>query len=319
MNGSWFPYGQQPTKFKRSWIKVYNKVKTVAGKDNVALLWAPNSGNGYPFKNGPYSRDVNSTDWDSALDTNGDGQYDERDDPYTPFYPGDEYVDWVGFSVKLFLTQIYHYGADWFVHDSWITNDVPARGKAENIIRGYPDPIMGSRPGFGSAFDFYKMFSEDRGKPFFITETGATVHLAISEGNGKFAKPNNTDAESRVRIKQGWWRQLLNTTFLQTHPKVKGISFFEFIKYEEESWRDFTTFGKGTELNSPLGNDGGALDGETLEAFRNDVIDQPIGKQIIWGKMVKKDQGSGKSGSLQNFVASSIVALLVIYNFINCF
>ena len=99
MNGSWFKYGQQPTKFIESWRKVYEKVKSVAGKDNVAMIWAPNSGNGYPFVGGPHSINVNSSEYDSTLDTNGDGKFDHDDDPYTPYYPGDEYVDWVGQSV----------------------------------------------------------------------------------------------------------------------------------------------------------------------------------------------------------------------------
>ena len=33
------------------------------------------------------------------LDTNRDGRVTEADDPYTPYYPGDEFVDWIGISV----------------------------------------------------------------------------------------------------------------------------------------------------------------------------------------------------------------------------
>ena len=63
------------------------------------MIWAPNSGNGYPFVGGPHSININSSEYDSTLDTNGDGKFDHDDDPYTPYYPGDEYVDWVGQSV----------------------------------------------------------------------------------------------------------------------------------------------------------------------------------------------------------------------------
>ena len=99
MNGSWFRYGQQPTKFIASWKRVHDRVKEVAGKENVAMMWAPNSGNGYPFIGGPFSVNVNMTDFDRTLDTNGDGKFDHSDDPYSPYYPGDDYVDWVGQSV----------------------------------------------------------------------------------------------------------------------------------------------------------------------------------------------------------------------------
>jgi hypothetical protein len=33
------------------------------------------------------------------MDTNGDGVLDNSDDPFTPYYPGDDMVDWVGISV----------------------------------------------------------------------------------------------------------------------------------------------------------------------------------------------------------------------------
>ena len=35
----------------------------------------------------------------AALDTSGNGQFDTADDPFAPFYPGDDFVDWVGISV----------------------------------------------------------------------------------------------------------------------------------------------------------------------------------------------------------------------------
>ena len=37
-----------------------------------------------------------------ALDTNGDGQLTMADNMYTPYYPGDQYVDWVGMSIYNF-------------------------------------------------------------------------------------------------------------------------------------------------------------------------------------------------------------------------
>jgi hypothetical protein len=33
------------------------------------------------------------------LDTNSNGQVDAEDDPFTPFWPGSEYVDWVALSL----------------------------------------------------------------------------------------------------------------------------------------------------------------------------------------------------------------------------
>ncbi len=42
---------------------------------------------------------INGTAEWHALDTNDDGWVDMYDDPYTPFYPGDQWVDWVGMNM----------------------------------------------------------------------------------------------------------------------------------------------------------------------------------------------------------------------------
>ena len=118
-------YGQQPKKFIASWKRVVSAVRNAAVADNVAFIWAPNSANGYPYKKSTHSNTVSSPNWDSTLDTNNDGAYDKMDDPFTPFYPGDEWVDWVGMS-------IYHYGDNY----PWVHNTVPVPGEAESVLLG---------------------------------------------------------------------------------------------------------------------------------------------------------------------------------------
>ena len=51
------------------------------------MLWAPNNGGGYPFPNGTAIADYLSAPDFKAMDTNGDGQITQTDDPYAPFYP----------------------------------------------------------------------------------------------------------------------------------------------------------------------------------------------------------------------------------------
>jgi hypothetical protein len=278
MNGDWFAYGQKPAAYVRHWTMIVNRVRAAVGRENVAFLWSPNSGNGYPYGQGPFAANINSTSFDPLLDTNGDGRFDERDDPYTPYYPGDDLVDWVGFS-------IYHYGNVWAEPNGWTTNDIPLPGKVEDIVYG--------RNGWGN-YHFYEMFSgsgvggnpQSRsagGKPFFISESSATVFLAINNNRTyNWIRPNNTDSAFRVQMKQNWWRQMINATFLQRFPRIKGLSFFEFVKYEETSWRDFTMLGKGTEMNSIFGNDAGDMNGPVLEAFRADMRGE-LGNLIKWG------------------------------------
>ena len=96
MNGSWFIYGQAPTLYKSEYHKLANLIRSNAPQ--VALLWSPSSGNGYPYPNGKYSV-INGTETAHDLDTNGDGVVGYDDDPYSPYYPESDLVDWVGLSM----------------------------------------------------------------------------------------------------------------------------------------------------------------------------------------------------------------------------
>ena len=101
MNGNWFAWGQDPIAFKASYIKVVNFVRNYVGPNlamNLAFVWAPMAGDGYP-----YGQDSNYINKFPMLDTNKDGVFNTLDDPYSPYYPGDQYVDWVGFSVGFFF------------------------------------------------------------------------------------------------------------------------------------------------------------------------------------------------------------------------
>jgi hypothetical protein len=114
-----------------------------------------------------------------------------------------------------------------------------------------------------------------------ITETAATIHMAVLQTNRNWASVAGSDPQSRVAIKRAWYLQMLNSTFLSTYPKIKGISFFEFIKFEEATWRDFTVLGGDVDVTSPLGNDGTAKDGLVLQAFQKDIANNLSGL-IIW-------------------------------------
>lgn len=200
------------------------------------------------------------------------------DDPYSPYYPGDEWVDWVGFS-------IYHYGNEY----PWEQNVLPPLGKFESIMVG--------DLAYNATFHFYEMFCgsglggspisvSKGGKPFMVTETGSTFHLAKKEGNYWYSL---NPGPGRVDIKRAWWRQYLNTTFLQMYPKFKGVSTFEFTKFEESTWRDFTNMGDtGTGINSPFGNDAGPSNGPVLEALKQDLAN--VETNIQWATVSRPSE-----------------------------
>lgn len=96
MNGPWSAYGQQPVDFIRVWRQFVPILRNYTNM--TAMLWAPNIVESYPYM--PYQVLTNLTDPNSvAMDTNKDGIIDAADDGYTPYWPGAEYVDWVGISV----------------------------------------------------------------------------------------------------------------------------------------------------------------------------------------------------------------------------
>ncbi|KAJ1560346.1 hypothetical protein HK096_009116, partial [Nowakowskiella sp. JEL0078] len=238
MNGGWTIYGQKPTEYKAQWIRFAKVIRIISPE--TALLWSPNSAAGYPFAGGMFTISPGDLDF-KYLDTNDDGLLTIDDEPYLPYYPGDEWVDWVGMS-------IYYYGNSF----PWIKNEIPPLSRYADILTG-----IYAGPGLQSSikpYNFYEEFSIKRNKPFFGSETSAAFHTShitppigpISEGPGNLA------------IKQGWWRQqILNASFLELYPKIKGFCLFEFEKSEEETFRDFKVlkqdeFGTLNEFRSDL-------------------------------------------------------------------
>ncbi|KAJ3412550.1 hypothetical protein HDV05_000584 [Chytridiales sp. JEL 0842] len=285
MNGTWFPYGQDPAKFKASWIRVITFLRNALGADltkRVAFIWAPNSGNGYPYPLPPPEgwSPVNTTAEGQArirdMDTNGNGILDGLDDPYQPYYPGDQYVDWVGIS-------IYHYGNEW----PWIHNDPPQPNKFEGYLQGNVRPEWGHYP-------FYTWFSSPTGcnvstgnKPFFLVETGSTYHYAYTNTT-RNPDPLPDLNVPRVAVKQAWWRQFMNVDFMSRFPNIKAVCFFEFIKSEELTERDFTNFGAPPN-GFPVENK------EVGDAFVKDAKEMmPF---ILWANATTPGAGSGAKPS----------------------
>jgi len=154
------------------------------------------------------------------LDTNRDGNFDDKDDPYSPFYPGDEYVDWVG-------TSIYHYGTNW----PWIDNVVPQADSFESKLN------------YGN---FYSTYAVTRNKPVAIAETGATYHVRMLSSGATIDQ-----GPGALAIKQAWWRQSITSkSLLDKYPKVKLFCLFEFAKNEELTFRDFRIAHDNSILNA---------------------------------------------------------------------
>ncbi|KAI8828269.1 hypothetical protein BJ741DRAFT_653710 [Chytriomyces cf. hyalinus JEL632] len=264
-----------------------------ADASKAAFIWAPNSGNGYPWakdENNPgenYSPDATTQEGKAliqTLDTNKNGKFDELDDPYLIYYPGDEYVDWVGLS-------IYAYGTMY----PWETNDIAPpnkpdkkkKKKFEGLLQGRESGIPNTSWGH---YPFYTYFCTDTGvptitagnKPFILAETGVAYHFAwanqswATDGNHP---PTPIQDITRVQVKQSWWRSFLNAEFLAKYPQFKAACFFEFIKPEETTVRDFASLG-----GVPGSDRFKASVSEVSKAFVEDAKKMAF---VVWGNAVQ--------------------------------
>jgi hypothetical protein len=204
MNGSWYSWSQQPTAYIRAFDTLADAVhhRTTLS----AMLWSPNYGGGYPFAGGRYEASPQDIDF-RLLDTNHDGHLDMNDDMYAPYYPGDDYVDWVGMSV-------YHWGNQ----HPWGENEVPEAGKFIAMITGN---YLGLDGDHRSVPDFYYVYAEQHKKPMAIPETAALYNPEIG-------------GDTELSIKQAWWRQVFSLEVAEDFSAIKMINWFEALKYESE-------------------------------------------------------------------------------------
>ncbi|ARJ06923.1 hypothetical protein B5808_18095 [Cnuibacter physcomitrellae] len=204
MNGSWYAWGQQPEEYVATFRRVAAAIhQQVPG---AALMWAPNYGGGYPFDGGAYAAPPGSAAA-GVLDTDGDGAVTGFDDPYAPYYPGDDYVDWVGMS-------LYHWGS---AHP-WGENEAPEAGKFVAQLTGAYSGLGGDDT---AVPDFYADYGQARDKPVAIPETAA---LIVDRGD-----PVGQDA-----IRQAWWQQILAPEVHQRFPLLRLVNWFEWVKVEQE-------------------------------------------------------------------------------------
>ncbi len=204
MNGSWYPWGQQPA----AYIAAFRRVSTaVRAAPASRIVWSPNEAGGYPFPLGDHGATPEQPDY-GLLDTNGDGKLTAADDPYEPYYPGDEYVDWVGLS-------LYHFGYQY----PWGANIVPEPGKFTGKITGeYRDPGTSV-----AAPNFYQRYAERPGKL-----------MAISETSALFNTSRSGDGASDLDIKVNWWRQVTADDIPTRLPRLRLINWFEQEKKEQD-------------------------------------------------------------------------------------
>lgn len=201
MQGRWNQYGQQPVAYVQAWQTMYKAIKALAPA--TIMVWAPNLGHDYPYGQ---TSDIAEADL-RVLDTNRNGRLDAGDDPYQPYYPGDDYVDWIGISV-------------YFKQFSRNINIAQPQGFCSDILTGIETQTRAD-----TGFNWYNQFCASKPtKACLIAESGAAYHPEITEGGA-----------SQLDIQQAWWKDCItNSTFMQTFPRIKLHMHFEFAKVEAD-------------------------------------------------------------------------------------
>jgi hypothetical protein len=215
MNGGWNPWAQQPGRYVSAFQAIASAVH--ADAPGSAMMWAPTYGGGYPFTGGGFEAKPGTADY-AVLDTDHDGTLTAADDPYAPYYPGDESVDWVGMTIM-------HWGTE----EPWTENELPEENKLADLLTGN---YLGNGDE-SQVPDFYQEYGGAHAKPVAIADTGAMY------------KPDAGGADE-LAIKQAWWSQLFSEQLPARFPQVKMINWLERERDESEAagkvdWRVTTS------------------------------------------------------------------------------
>ena len=203
MNGSWYPWGQQPDAYVAAFRTVAEAVRDTPAS---AMVWAPNEGAGYPFSGGAHEAAPGSPER-AALDTDGDGDLTSADDPYAPYWPGEDVVDWVGMS-------LYFWGLEY----PWGENELAPAGRFAAQLTGQP---TGAHDQEAQVPDFYATYAEGHDKPMAIIETAALYDRA---GGGP----------DEASVKSAWFEQVFSVETRDRFARIGMINWFEWRKEEPE-------------------------------------------------------------------------------------
>lgn len=259
MNGTWTTWGQQPKAYRTAFRTVAEQVH--AGTSSAAMLWTVAYGAGYPFGTSYGAVPGAGPRVTDQLDTSGDGRVDAEDDPYGPYFPGADAVDWVGMTM-------YHFGLERDFGDGLR----PAAGEVSDRLAekfGYGSDAPDDR------VPFYDRFSRPTGTPFAL-ETGI---LTV---------PGRDGGDPELTVKRDWWRQVFSPTLRASYPDLATIAWLEKQRPEDEvdgdqvDWRATHSDQLASALEADLARDGivtgpvtEALDQETANSATTQYRERP--------------------------------------------
>ena len=191
MNSNWIPWGQQP----EAYVSAFRTVaEAFSDMDAAVMVWQPFLGRDYPYSPNHAAPSPGTTGF-ATLDTNGDGLWNRDDDAYSPYYPGDESVDWVGLTAS---------------HDDTggaaALNTLPADGELAAMLTG-----RGAGGDKAGGENFYAQYSGP--KPLLLQ---TSAYYSPSAGG-----------PGEAEIKSAWWRQVLAEVSSPAFDRVGAVVWDE--------------------------------------------------------------------------------------------
>ncbi|KAI9343127.1 glycoside hydrolase superfamily [Obelidium mucronatum] len=218
MNGHWMLYGLQPARYIAVWQRMFTIFRRYA--PNVILVWSPNYD--LPF---------------------GDESY----------WPGAEYVDWVG-------TSVYWKG---FGVNAFVSKDYSAN----------------------SISSVYLNFAQKYNKPFVISE--ASGAWEIGPGRSPITGETFTRVTNQVdqaTFQQSFWAGIISPDIFAAFPLLRAAYLFEVAK-QEEFWSDFRIANDTSVLTSfkeliRIADAGGWMTWANTSTFVAPSAPQPIPESV---------------------------------------
>ncbi|KAI8837571.1 glycoside hydrolase superfamily [Chytridium lagenaria] len=184
MNGDWvLAYGYRPISYKTSFIKMADAVRRYTNM--TAMVWAPNVGIQYPFNAAPGDGSAPKPRPGTAefreLDTDNNGVIAPGDDPYLPYYPGDEHVDWVGLSIYFYPLA-----------DKYLRRQMNLVDLENQVAR------------FGRCWIFYDRFCRQRNKPMLAIKKAWWTQMWSRDTISLMAETKARGSLGRDKCEWGW-------------------------------------------------------------------------------------------------------------------
>ncbi|BGP58186.1 hypothetical protein JCM8202v2_005847 [Rhodotorula sphaerocarpa] len=201
MNGQWMPYGDQPQQFVKVWRELTNAVRD--GTTDTYMFWAPNL-------------------WTGAVDS---------DQGYTPYWPGEQYVDVAGLSLY------------WFGPDKSI-NQVPKSDAFKNNLQSFYDLVTGSGPNrLGLSQAYPVMISESSAPYYYKIPTSSRYYGQQGDTNIQSPLPNLASfakslkephpyarSDDELAVKATWIAEMTGNNTAQHFPLLRAVSWFNYLK-----------------------------------------------------------------------------------------